>query len=129
MKRKWEKPENHPGDWYEVKAIFSVYLSDKEAWTASGCIGYALRQVLCGENLSEPLRIKRSGDGKTSVRYGYDSTKSQRDDCHDSEAFDLAARYVVEGSPVRSTDRAGTGTKGTRLCEGVGQVGVEFYVR
>lgn len=46
-----------------------------------------------------------------------DSTKSRRDDIFD--ALDLLAEYLSEGTPIRKTDRAGVGTKGTRKYQPV----------
>ena len=129
-KTKWVKPSEHPGDWYEIRAVFNKYLTDKEVRQAAGCVGYALKQVLHGEELSEPLKVKRDGHGLTIVRFAYDSTKATSDDRDALEAFCVACEMVVDGSPIRKTDRAGAGTKGTRLCEGLGAgVGVGFFVR
>lgn len=128
MKASWTLPGDNPGDWQEIRVEFDRVLVDAEVWQAAGCIGYALRQQLHGEDLSEPRKIKRKG-GKTIVRFGYDSTKSRSDDPDEVAAFELAALYVQEGSPVRKTDRAGKGTAGTRLCQGLGSVRVRFWVR
>lgn len=128
MKASWTLPGESTGDWQEIRVEFDRSLVDAEVWQAAGCIGYALRQQLHGEDLSEPYKIKRKGK-KTIVRFGYDSTKSRSDDPDFPLAFDLAALYVSDGSPVRTTDRAGRGTAGTRLCEGLGPVSVRFWVR
>lgn len=129
-KVKWVKPSEHPGDWQEIRAEFGALLTDAQVYQAAGCIGYALRQVIRGEDLSEPGKTSRKGkSGKTIVRFAYDVTKTQSDDVDAGEAFELAALYVREGSPIRTTDRKGAGTRGTRLCEGIGAVNVEFFVR
>lgn len=52
--------------------------------------------------------------------FSIDTTKSQRDDVPD--AWQQAQRILVEGTPVRTTDRKGPGTRGTRAVEGVGRV-------
>lgn len=52
--------------------------------------------------------------------FSVDTTKSQRDDVPD--AWQQAQRILVEGTPVRTTDRKGPGTKGTRAVEGMGPV-------
>jgi hypothetical protein len=124
----WHTPGNHPGDWYSVRAEFDRVLTTDEAMEASGAIGYALRIYIAGEELSLPT-IELSSEGKTVLTYGYDSTKTRRDDPNHEEAFGMAKTYIVEGSPVRKTDRAGRGTAGTRLCKGIGTVGVTFYVK
>lgn len=122
MKRDWKTPGEHPGSWYEIRAEFGAYLTDEQVHQAAGCIGYALRQEIRGEELSEPLSIKRTKGGRTIARFGYDSTKTRSDDPDETLAFELAAQYVREGSPVRKTNRAGVGTVGTRLCEGLGNI-------
>jgi hypothetical protein len=50
--------------------------------------------------------------------FSLDLTKSARDDVGDVTG--ALRDFVAEGSPVRSTDRAGAGTKGTRKHEGLG---------
>ena len=129
MKNTWKTPGEHPGSWYEIRVEFGAYLTDKQVRAAAGCIRYALRQVLHGEELSEPQSIKRKPGTRTIARFSYDSTKSRSDDPDDQGAFELAAQYVREGSPIRTTDRAGQGTRGTRLAEGIGPVTARFWVR
>ena len=128
-KERWKAPGESPGRWYEIRAEFSSYLTDQEVWAAAGCLGYALRQILHGEKLSEPLRIKRTGDGRTIARFGYDATKGRASSPDAAKAFSLASQYIQEGSPVRKTNRAGENTLGTRLCEGLGSVAARFWVR
>lgn len=129
MKSEWKSIGEHPGSWYEIRVEFDAYLTDGQVLQAAGCLGYALREVIRGEELSAPGKITRKGDGKTIARFGYDNTKTRSDDPDEARAFCLAAQYIREGSPVRKTDRAGVGTKGTRLCEGIGSVSVAFWVR
>jgi hypothetical protein len=52
--------------------------------------------------------------------FNIDTTKSQRDDVPD--AWDGCKGILSEGTPVRKTDKAGPGTKGTRAVEGLGPV-------
>lgn len=117
------------GKWTKIRASFDRALTTEEIWLVSGCIGYALRQWLRGNDLSLPLaQIGTLWGANTSTQlfFNYDSS-----DCygeHVQEAFDAAALYVEEGSPVRKTDRAGVGTAGTSLCQGIGPVGVVFHV-
>ena len=49
-----------------------------------------------------------------------DTTKSQRDDV--PHEWDRHKRWLEWGSPVRTTDRSGPGTRGTRKHQGVGPV-------
>lgn len=128
MKEDWKKPEDS-SSFREICVEFDQTLTDEEIWQASGCIGYALREVLNGERLSEPLKVKRKGNGRTVVYYYYDSTRSAADYPDFVEAFDKAAQYVEEGSPIRKTEWAGPGTAGTRLAQGIGSVRTRFMVR
>lgn len=131
MKREWKRVGEHEAGWDQIRVEVERRLPTDQVRQLAGCVGYALRQVLHGEELSEPVKIAWKGrtNEKSIVRFYYDSTKSRSDDPKEAEAFELAARYIAEGTPVRTTDRAGAGTKGTRLCEGVGQVKVKFWVK
>lgn len=102
-------------------------LTPEEVERVSGCIGYALRSTLAGESLSEPVSVWPSNGG-TYLTYWFDSTKSQRDDPDLMGALRLAGDMVQAGSPIRKTNRAGQGTAGTRLVQGIGPVDVAFEV-
>lgn len=113
-----------PQDFQNFNVRFPRVLSTDEISRASGCIGYALRQTICGEELSEPeVSIWQ---GQTVLSYFFDSTKSRRDSPDFESAFELAASYVVFGSPVRRSNRAGPRTAGTSLVDGIGPVGMVF---
>lgn len=101
-------------------------LSLAEVSQVAGAVGYAFRQVLHGESLSEP--DVKQGIGFVELTFFYDTTKSQSDDPDFHEAFETARDYIQFGSPVRKTDRSGPGTKGTQLVTGIGEVGLRFYV-
>jgi len=119
-------------DFGEVRVLVDRILSAGFVRRLSGCLGYALRQTICGEDVSDPTITHLRGDdgtGTTVLEYGYNSTKSRRDDPDFDQTFSLATQYVREGSPIRRTDRAGWGTRGTRLVEGIGVGGVTFAVR
>ena len=118
-------------DFGEVRVLVDRILSAGFVRRLSGCLGYALRQTICGEDVSDPTitQLRAGGVGQTVLEYGYDSTKSRRDDPDFDQAFSLAILYAREGSPIRRTDRAGWGTRGTRLVEGIGVGGVTFAVR
>jgi hypothetical protein len=125
----WILPGDCDGDFYEVKAAFCVLLDEEQIRRASGCIGYALRETLAGEDLSEPTVMRETEKGfPTVLTYSYDATKSQRDDPDYGEAFNKAAQYVHDGTPIRKTNRAGANTRGTRLVEGIGFT-AHLYVR
>lgn len=105
----------------------SRHLSHEEISRLSGCIGYALRVHIAGEDLSDPVAIVYHA-GMTTVSYWYDSTKSQRSDRDVQGALEQAAEMIRTGTPVRKSNRAGAGTAGTRLVEGLGEVNVAFEV-
>lgn len=66
------------------------------------------------------MAINPGPDGRARVwLFSMDMTKSGRDDV--GMAMDDFRDHVEIGSPVRTTDRSGPGTKGTRACPGVGQ--------
>lgn len=113
-----------PQDFQMFTVRFPRILSADEISRASGCIGYALRQTICGEDLSEPETSVRQG--QTVLSYFFDSTKSRRDSPDFESAFELAASYVVFGTPVRKTNKAGPRTCGTSLVDGIGPVGMVF---
>lgn len=102
-------------------------LSDAELAQVGGCLGYALRMHVAGEDLGEPECVTRTG-GQTVIHYWYDSTKAQRSDPDPQHAFQVAAGFIAEGTPVRRSNRAGPGTAGTRLIEGIGPVALAFSV-
>lgn len=124
-----DDPNAFLGHFEEIRVILHRHLNSDEIGRVAGCIGYALRQELAGEEMTEPYVIQSVRAGQTILLFGYDSTKSRRDDPDFDRAFELAGRYIVEGSPLRKTDRAGAGTKGTRLVSGIGKCRVEFAVR
>lgn len=74
-----------------------------------------------------PMRGESIGDQTPEVLieghlylFSVDTTKSGRDDV--LWAWDDHKHWIVEGTPVRKTDKAGPGTKGTRAVDGVGPV-------
>ena len=89
-------------------------------------VGYAWRQHIRGENLGDYQRV---GHDKI-VFWNADTTKTVRDDLDDAwfdflEGLDEIVQY---GSPMRTTNRMGPGTAGTRLIEGLGAgFAVEVY--
>lgn len=119
--------EGSRADFSEIMLVFDGPLAEWEVRQASGCLGYALREVLAGEDLSDP---EGSGEShRPRLVYYYDSTKSLRDDPDYGAAFEKAVRYMEEGTPIRATNRAGAGTKGTRLVEGIGPRKVSIFLK
>jgi hypothetical protein len=124
----WRNVKESAGeDFSEIMLVIEPPLTQDEISRASGCLGYALREVLAGEDLSDPQ--VGASHSRVKLTFYYDSTKSRRDDPDHFAAFEKAARYISEGTPVRTTNRAGAGTKGTRLVEGIGPRQIDIFVR
>lgn len=103
---------NYPDD---MRIQASRPLTDAEVQRVAQLTGYQHRSTLNGEGLSDPDRC-----GKASVLVGTDNTKSSGRKSMFTDFEDGLEATLQEGSPVRKTDRAGAGTKGTRLIEGLG---------
>lgn len=115
------------GDDFDVVAVtVSRRLSSAEVQQVAGCLGYALARMN-GEALGDPKSVVKHGEC-TTLSFFFDSTKCHRNSYSFEEAFADAAQYICEGTPVRRTNRAGAGTAGTRLVEGIGACVVTFEV-
>lgn len=130
----WESidsPGARMGDFSQIRIICDRRLCGKEVCRLSGCLGYALRAMLAGEDLSDPKLLSLSDGERTFsvLEYFYDATKSRRSDPDHEAVFELAREMIFVGTPVRQTSRAGWGTKGTRLVEGIARCNLAFYVR
>jgi len=114
-----------PGEPYAIRLQANRPLTDDEARHVAGAMGYAYRSTVAGEPLGMPQR-----DTPYSFVVSADTTKSARDDLGMAlEAFeDMLPTMIDEGSSVRKTDRAGAGTKGTRLVEGMHEPDLAFEV-
>lgn len=90
-------------------------LDDEEVMNAAGCVGYAVKQH-SGENATgDPYEIsRRSGN----TYFNVDIYRDMEDYSH---FFYDVEDYLREGSPKRTTNRSGSGTKGTRLVKGTGE--------
>lgn len=102
----------------------------------AGCLGYALQATLAGPELSLPEVILLEASAKAGVRasftlveFTYDAALSGRTTPDYADAFVKTREYIRDGTPVRATNKAGAGTQGTRLVEGLGTVGLSLYVR
>ena len=115
----------YPGVPYAIRLQANRPLTDDEARHVAGAMGYAYRATVAGEPLGMPER-----DTPYSFVVSADTTKSARDDLGMAlEAFeDMMPTMIDEGSSVRKTDRAGAGTKGTRLVEGMHEPDLAFEV-
>lgn len=103
-------------DFYHLRVEADRDLDEDSLLTLSGLTGYAWVCTIKGERLGESL-----ADTDRSVIFYADSTKSCSDDIIIAfeEFYALLDIMVREGSPVRKTNNAGPGTKGTRLIEGL----------
>lgn len=109
------------GEPYALRVQVGKRLTNAQVDQLGQIVGYAWAQHVRGERLGQ---AKRHGHSAV-VFFSADSTKSVRDDI--GEAWDdfLAdlPGMVRDGSPIRTTNRKGPGTRGTRLVEGLGDVG------
>ncbi len=114
-----------PGEPYAIRLQANRPLTDDETRHVAGLMGYAYRATVASEPLGVPER-----DTPYSFVVSADTTKSARDDLGVAlQAFeDMLPTMIDEGSSVRKTDRAGAGTKGTRLVEGMREPDLEFEV-
>jgi hypothetical protein len=102
----------------ELDAI-GVFAPNADPAAVVGLVGYFLRGPLAmgGEWEDAAAVVEPSG----FVRFPLDITKSRRDDSYAvlTDPDTGLAAYLRDGSPVRTTDRAGAGTKGTRAWAGL----------
>jgi hypothetical protein len=99
------------GDFYHIAIGFA---QPQEPDAVDALVGYWATGVFAGEydrGCAEP------DYGNRLVGMFVDATKSRRDDYGD--AMDALWTILDEGTPVRTTDRAGAGTKGTQKYPGV----------
>jgi hypothetical protein len=115
------RSERDAGEFYHVRVTTDRPLDDATARQLFGLIGYAFRANLRGESLGALHR-----EGPACWVVAYDITKSRSDDwlAHLDEALADARRFAVEGTPVRTSGRAGP--VGSRLLEGLGPLGLTF---
>ena len=103
---------------------FDRPLSPGEYRQAAQIIGYAYRATVAGESMGQP-----EIDSPSSFIVYADTTKTRRDDLGMAmeEFEDVLPQMLEEGTPVRSTNRAGPGTAGTRLVDGMGPIEFRIY--
>lgn len=90
-------------------------LTDEEVAKVAQLTGYAHRKTLNGEGLSDPER-----DGNAAVILSTDNTKSYGRKTQFGSFEDQLPSILRDGSDIRTTNRSGPDTKGTRLVEGLG---------
>lgn len=100
-------------------------LTDDEMQRAAQLLGYSYATTVRGENMDEPHR-----DSDRSFVVAADTTKSRSDDLGEAmwHFENNLPDMMRNGSPVRTTDRAGAGTKGTRLVEGLADPELTFTI-
>lgn len=99
-------------------------LTDDEILRFAQAVGYAWASQVRGEPLGDFVR-----DGDCAFVVVADSSTCRRTDLTKAllEFEQEMSVLVQQGSPVRKTDRAGTGTKGTRLVEGIPNLRFSLY--
>lgn len=118
------------GDFQSLRVMLETgrMLTNDEMARIGGCVGYALKATLAGEELSEPTCCLRAciplKCWLTVLDFAYDSRTSIRTSPDIAQALLTAARRIQEGTPVRKTDRVGPA--GTRLIAGIGRCRIEF---
>ena len=115
----------YPDTPYSMRIQSKRPLSDDDMQKAAQLLGYAYRAEVRGEPLGDPER-----DSPYSFVVYADTTKSSSDDLGIAlEGFEESLpEMFADGSPIRKTDRAGAGTKGTRLVEGFDGDGFGFEI-
>lgn len=111
---------NTPEFTYNFALTFNRILNEKERLFVEQIIGYLSRQAMKMPSGEVPeFDWLWSGQG---LVVDMDTTKTYSDDI--SDGFDVFWEklpvMLAEGSPIRVTNRAGPGTKGTRLIEPIG---------
>ncbi|KQO98847.1 hypothetical protein [Leifsonia sp. Leaf264] len=99
-------------------------LDDDEMRRFAKALGYAHAATVRGEALGDPTR-----ETPSSFIFWFDSTKAHTSDVVSAlgKSEDDLPDILENGSPVRMTDRAGTGTAGTRLVPPFGS-DIEFEI-
>ena len=116
----------------QIRAVCDRSLDTDEIGRLSGCLGYALKAALAGEELDEPGVYYPAAGGKiafTVLEYRWNSTSTTRTEPDYSQAFSKAREYIFAGTPIRTTDREGKGTKDTRLVAGIALCNLSFFLR
>ena len=119
-----------------VRVLCDRRLDTGQIERLAGCLGYAFQAILAGPELSVPSAARVQPTEMTDIKavftlleFAYDARLSGRTAPDYAEAFTKAREYIKGGTPIRTTNKAGTSTQGTRLVEGLGAVNLSFYVR
>ncbi len=119
-----------------VRVLCDRRLDAGQVERLTGCLGYAFQAVLAGPELLppcvariQPAEVTDIKAAFTLVEFAYEARLSGRTAPDYAETFAKAREYIRGGTPVRTTNKAGAQTQGTRLVEGLGAVNLSFYVR
>lgn len=115
-----------------IRALCDRPLDDGEVRRLAGCLGYALKATLASEELGEPSVCYPASGGAiafTVLEFGWDSRSTVRSQPDFSQAFSTARAYIFAGTPLRTTDKEGKGTRDTRLVEGIALCNLSFFLR
>lgn len=118
--RKYRMPlTRYPSDFYGFIVVVDDRLGGEGVDNVAQLVGYAFSE-LGGEpcDLAGSMHIQ----GTTEICIEWDSTKTASDDigARLPDVIKNLKTYLKEGTPIRKTNRAGQGTKGTRLVESLG---------
>lgn len=112
---------NHMDQPYAIRVQVGKELTEEEAEKVSQLFGYDYAKT--GGERGNSFEQ----DSPNSIIVYADTTKGRAYQ-HLGEFMEEMPNTLENGTPVRKTDRAGAGTKGTRLVDGMGDVGyIEFY--
>lgn len=115
-----------------IRALCDRALDEAEVRRFTGCLGYAFKSTLAGKELDEPSVCYPVAGGTiafTVMEFRWDSRSTTRTQPDYSQAFSVAREYIFEGTPLRTTEREGKGTKDTRLIEGISLCNLSFFLR
>jgi len=117
----------HTTDFYSFTVVVHERLGGEGVDNVASIVGYAFR-ALAGEpcDLTGSAHVNTT----TEISISWDSTKSGSDDigARLPEVIENLKTYLEHGTPIRTTNRAGEGTKGTRLVESMGFALIGVYV-
>jgi len=112
---------NHMDQPYAIRIQVGKELSEEEAEHVSQLFGYDYAKT--GGERGNSFEQ----DSPNSIIVYADTTKGRAYQ-HLGEFMEELPNTLENGTPIRKTDRAGEGTKGTRLVDGIDNLGyVEFY--
>ncbi len=103
------------GEFYSVLVTFSRELSYEEKNRAQDIAEYWGSIPYCGENFGCAWSLY-------VLEISQDITKSTSDDWGSRNVLELLLDYLQNGTPVRTSNRAGSKTKGTQAINGLGNI-------